>query len=447
MTPPTTQVQTAFEAAWAERAAARARDAREGAWASERRRAAAGTLSALKRPRRDEELWRRTDFGSLEQVLHTLDPFTPGPAARNVDDLPAPVLERIASEAGSVALVVQRDGGTVLEQTHPELAKQGVTVCSFDRATREHEGLIRERYGSLLHDDYDWYAALNAAIHSGGAFVHVPKGVKAALPVRLFHWLGGAGAMSAPRSLVVVEEGAEVTVIEEQLSEPAEGAAFHCGGTEVFVGANARLTFASLQDWGRNVFHYSNARARVERDAELQWIQVMVGGRSTKANAWFNLDGPGARAFVHGFMFGDQRQHFHLHTLQRHLQPNCTSDLLIKGCLKDKARSVYQGLIQVAEGAQKTDAYQANRNLLLSDQARADSIPGLEILANDVRCTHGATLGYIEPEHLFYLMARGLPQPEAQRLIVEAFFEPVLDRIPLEAVRDRLRDEIARKIG
>jgi len=447
MTPPTTQVQTAFEAAWAERAAARARDAREGAWASERRRAAAGTLSTLKRPRRDEELWRRTDFGSLEQALHTLDPFTAGPAARNVDDLPAPVLERIASEAGSVALVVQQGGGTVLEQTHPELAKQGVTVCSFDRATREHEGLIRERYGSLLHDDYDWYAALNAAIHSGGAFVHVPKGVRAALPVRLFHWLGGAGAMSAPRSLVVVEEGAEITVIEEQLSEPAEGAAFHCGGTEVFVGANARLTFATLQDWGRNVFHYSNARARLERDAELQWIQVMVGGRSTKANAWFNLDGPGARAYVHGFMFGDQRQHFHLHTLQRHLQPNCTSDLLIKGCLKDKARSVYQGLIQVAEGAQKTDAYQANRNLLLSDQARADSIPGLEILANDVRCTHGATLGYIEPEHLFYLMARGLPQAEAQRLIVEAFFEPVLDRIPLEAVRDRLRDEIARKIG
>lgn len=447
MTPPTTQVQTPFEAAWAERAAARARDAREGAWASERRRAAAGTLSTLKRPRRDEELWRRTDFGSLEQVMHTLDPFTTGPAARNVDDLPVAVLERIAGEAGNVALVVQQGGGTVLEQTHPELAKQGVTVCSFDRATREHEGLIRERYGSMLHDDYDWYAALNAAIHSGGAFVHVPKGVKAALPVRLFHWLGGAGAMSAPRSLVVVEEGAEITVIEEQLSEPAEGAAFHCGGTEVFVGANARLTFATLQDWGRNVFHYSNARARVERDAELQWIQVMVGGRSTKANAWFNLDGPGARAYVHGFMFGDQRQHFHLHTLQRHLQPNCTSDLLIKGCLKDKARSVYQGLIQVAEGAQKTDAYQANRNLLLSDQARADSIPGLEILANDVRCTHGATLGFIDPEHLYYLMARGLPQLEAQRLIVEAFFEPVLDRIPLTAVRDRLRDEIARKIG
>ncbi len=444
---PSTQVSTGFAAAWAERAAARAREAREGAWASERRRAAAGALSTLKLPRREEELWRRTDFTSLEQALPTLDPFATTPAARNVDDLPAPVLERLAGEAGNVALIVQADGGTVLEQTHPDLVKQGITVCSFERATREHEGLLRERYGSLLHDDYDWYAALNAAIHSGGAFVHVPRGVKAALPVRLFQWLGGAGRASLPRSLVVVEDGAEITVIEEMLSEPAEGAAFHGGGTEVFVGANAKLTYASLQDWGRNVFHYSNARAEVARDGELQWIQVMVGGRSTKANAWYNLDGEGARAYVHGFMFGDHRQHFHLHTLQRHLQPHGTSDLLIKGCLKDRARSVYQGLIQVAEGAQRTDAYQANRNLLLSDQARADSIPGLEILANDVRCTHGATLGYIEPEHLYYLMARGLPPVDAQRLIVEAFFEPVLDRIPLEAVRDRLRDEIARKIG
>jgi len=146
-------------------------------------------------------------------------------------------------------------------------------------------------------------------------------------------------------------------------------------------------------------------------------------------------------------MFGDARQHFHLHTLQRHLEPHTTSDLLIKCCLKDRARSVYQGLIQVAEKAQRTDAYQANRNLLLSDQARADSIPGLEILANDVRCTHGATIGFVEPEQMYYLMARGLPRLEAQRLIVEAFFEPVIERIPLETVRERLRGEIERKIG
>ena len=431
---------------WAEQALARAQSAREGAWALERRRAAAATLATLDLPRRDDELWRRTDFGTLQQSLDTLQPFTQPPPARNIDDLPAALIERLAGEAARVGMVVQRDNTVVLEQTHPALAKQGVTVCSFDRATREHAPLVESHFGSLLHDDYDWYAALGSTLRQGGAFVHVPKGIKAELPVRVFHWLDGAGRLVAPRSLIVLDEGAELTIIEEQLSETVENASLHAGGVEVFVGPNARLFYAQIQDWGRNVFHYGNIRAHVARDAELQWMQVMVGGRMTKANAYFNLAGQGARAFVNGFMFGDGRQHFHLHTLQRHLEPHGTSDLLIKCCLKDRARSVYQGLIQVAEGAQRTDAYQANRNLLLSDLARADSIPGLEILANDVRCTHGATLGYVEPEHLYYLMARGLPRGDAQRLIVEAFFEPVIGRIPLETVRERLRGEIERKL-
>ncbi|MCU0621755.1 MAG: Fe-S cluster assembly protein SufD, partial [Gemmatimonadales bacterium] len=199
--------------------------------------------------------------------------------------------------------------------------------------------------------------------------------------------------------------------------------------------------------WSRNVHHYSNQRAAVGRDAELQWVQILIGARTVKTNSHFSLVGPGAQAFVHGFMFGDERQHFHLHTLQRHRVDHTTSDLLIKSCLKDRARSVYQGLIQVSEGAQRTDAYQANRNLLLSRTARADSIPGLEILANDVRCTHGATIGHVDPEQMYYLQARGLPSQEAQRLIVEGFFAPVLDRIPLENVREHLREEIERKIG
>jgi len=431
---------------WAENAVVRAQAAREGAWALERRRAAIATLGTLSLPKRDDELWRRTDFGTLEQALESLNPFVQPPPARNIDDLPAALIERLSGEAGRVGLVVQRETGVVLEQTHPTLTKQGITVCSLDRATREHETLLKPHLGALLHDDYDWYAALGASLRQGGAFVHVPKGVKAELPVRFFHWMDGAGRLVAPRSVVIVEEGAELTMIEEQLSETVEGASLHVGGVEVFVGANAKLTYGQIQDWGRNVFHYGNIRVHVGRDAELQWMQVMVGGRMTKANGYFNLAGQGARAYVNGFMFGDQRQHFHLHTLQRHLEPHTTSDLLIKCCLKDRARSVYQGLIQVAEGAQRTDAYQANRNLLLSDQARADSIPGLEILANDVRCTHGATIGYVDPEHLYYLMARGLPRAQAERLIVEAFFEPVIARIPLETVRERLRGEIERKI-
>jgi Fe-S cluster assembly protein SufD len=434
-------------AQWVDQADARAQGSREGAWAQERRRAAAMTLGTLSLPRRDDELWRRTDFGTLEQSLATLDPFVTAPAARNLDDLPVAVIERLAGEGGNAALIVQRDSNVVLQQTHPVLERQRVTVSSLDRATREHEALLKQHFGTLLHDDYDWYTALGATLRHGGAYVHVPKGVKAEVPVRLFHTIDGAGRIVAPRTVVVLEDGAELTVIEELMSETVDGHSLYAGGVEAFVGANAKLTYAQVQDWGRNVFHYGNIRTQVGRDAELQWMQVMVGSRMTKANAWFNLNGSGSRAFVNGFMFGDARQHFHLHTLQRHLQPHTTSDLLIKCCLKDRARSVYQGLIQVAKDAQRTDAYQANRNLLLSDQARADSIPGLEILANDVRCTHGATLGHVDAEQLYYLMARGLPRAEAQRLIVEAFFEPVIERIPLETVRERLRGEIERKLG
>jgi Fe-S cluster assembly protein SufD len=443
----TTATATGFDVEWGARAITRAAESREPEWALDRRRAAAGIARTLSFPGREDELWRRTDFRTLEAGIAKLDPFAPTPRARNLDDLPAALIERLAGESGQFGLIVQRNADVVLEQTHPALEQQGVIVCSLDRALREHPELVRGALGSQLEPDYDWYVAIGAALRSGGAFVHVPDGVEAALPIRIFHWLDGAGRFAAPRSIVTVGRRAKATVIEEQLSETADGISFHNGGTEVFVGDEAKLVFGTLQDWGRNVYSYSNQRARIGRGAELQWIQTILGARMTKTNSYFDLAGPGAAAFVHGFMFGDQRQHFHLHTLQRHLVDHTTSDLLIKGCLKDRARSIYQGLIQVSEDAQRTDAYQANRNLLLSDQARADSIPGLEILANDVRCTHGATIGHVDDEQMYYLMSRGLPRLEAQRLIVEGFFVPVLDRIPLESVREQLRQVIQRKIG
>lgn len=432
---------------WATEALGRAGKASEPAWALDQRRAAAGTARALGFPARDHELWRRIDFRTLEQALPSLDPFRESPITRNLDDLPATLLERLGGESGRVGLVIQRNAGVAVEQTAPELAKQGVIVCSLDRALVRHGDLLRERLGTLIEPDYDGYAALGAALRSGGSFVFVPDGVEAALPIRLFDWLEGGGALAAPRTVIVLGKNARATIVHEQLSDTADGIAFHLGGTEVFLGEDSKLVYGTLQEWGGHVYHYSNQRAQVGRGAELQWIQTILGGRMVKTNSYFNLIGPGAQAFVHGFMFGDHRQQFHLHTLQRHLADHCTSDLLIKGCLKDRARSVYQGLIQVAEGAQRTDAYQANRNLLLSDTARADSIPGLEILANDVRCTHGATIGSVDPEQVHYLMARGLPRGVAQRLIVEGFFVPVIDRIPLEGIRDHLRQVIQRKLG
>jgi len=447
MTTADLNTQTQFDAEWAARAAAAAKERGEPGWALEQRATAAALLKGMTFPARTEELWRRTDFRTVEQAIAGLDPFAAAPRARTIDDLPPSVIERLAGDAGQSALIVQRDGAVVFEQTHPELERQGVIVCSMERALREHGDLVRGLLGASLETRYDWYTALGTAIHAGGTFVHVPAGIDAAVPVQVFQLIEGAARLQAPRTVISLGKDSRATVIEEQFSSAAEGLSLHLSGTEVYVGDGAKLIYGTLQDWSRNVYHYSNARARVGRDAELQWIQTLLGARMAKANAYFDMAGQGAQAFVHGFMFGDQRQHFHLHTLQRHLVEHTTSDLLIKGCLKDRARSIYQGLIQVSEGAQRTDAYQANRNLLLSDQARADSIPGLEILANDVRCTHGATIGHVDEEQMYYLMARGLPAKTAQRLIVEGFFAPVLDRIPLEGVRERLRGEIETKIG
>jgi len=432
---------------WAARAAERGAERREPAWAKERRARSAALAASLPFPSREDELWRRTDFRTLETEIEALDPFASVPPARGLDDLPHGLLERLAGERDALALIVQRGAQVVFEQTHPELERRGVIACSMDRALREHSDLLENRLGSSIEPDYDRWAALGAALRSGGAFVHVPDGVEATVPVRLFQWLDGAGKLAAPHTVIVVGKRAKLTVIEEQISENGETPSLHAGITEAFIGEDSKLVYGTVQDWGRNVYHYSNQRATVGRGAELQWIQTLLGGRMVKTNSYFNLAGSGSQAFVHGFMFGDQRQHFHLHTLQRHLVDHTTSDLLIKGCLKDRARSVYQGLIQVAEGAQRTDAYQANRNLLLSDHARADSIPGLEILANDVRCTHGATIGSVDEEQMYYLLARGLHRSEAQRLIVEGFFAPVLDRIPLESVREQLREAIQRKLG
>ena len=434
---------------WTAAALARAARNDEPAWAIAQRSAAAANAKALGFPKREHELWRRIDFRSLELAFASLDPFRESPPTRNLDDLPGALLERLGGEAGRIGLVVQRNSDVVIEQTAPELAKQGIIVCSLEQALVRHPDKLREKLGALIAPDYDGYAALGAALRSGGAFVHVPDGVEAAVPIRLFQWLDGAGQLAAPRTVISLGKNARATVVEELLSDAGadDKIAFHAGGTEVFLGDDAKLVYGTLQEWGGHVYHYSNQRAQVGRGAELQWIQTVLGGRMVKTNSYFDLVGPGGQAFVHGFMFGDGRQQFHLHTLQRHLIDHCTSDLLIKGCLKDNARSVYQGLIQVAEGAQRTDAYQANRNLVLSDTARADSIPGLEILANDVRCTHGATIGNVDPEQMYYLMARGLPRNEAQRLIVEGFFAPVIDRIPLEGIRDHLRTVIQRKIG
>jgi Fe-S cluster assembly protein SufD len=213
------------------------------------------------------------------------------------------------------------------------------------------------------------------------------------------------------------------------------------------VRENAKLDYVNVQDWDRKAYNFTTERAVVGRDSTLHWIVGGIGSRMTKSFIDCSLVGSGSTALMSGIFFGDGRQHLDYDTQQNHMAPHTTSDLLYKGALKSKARSVWQGMIKVLPDAQKIDGYQANRNLILEKTARADSIPGLEIEADDVRCTHGATISQLDADELFYIRSRGLPYQDAQRLIVQGFFTPVIDRIPLQGVREQLTSEILKKLG
>src|SRR5262249_10300793 len=248
------------------------------------------------------------------------------------------------------------------------------------------------------------------------------------------------------RLLVVADPGSRFTVIEEYVSAAPELQAYSNAAVEIFVGDAAKVEYVSVQSLSRATWHFASHHAKVERDAELDWVAGGFG--SAKGKVWIQNDlaGPGATSRVTGAYFADGSQHLDYDTFQEHIAPNTTSDFAFKGALRDDARAVWRGMIRVEQDAQRTNAYQENRNLLLSKTAHADSIPGLEILANDVRCTHGATLGQVDREQLFYLMARGLPRAEAERLIVRGFFQDVLDRVELEPVPEALGDALEARI-
>jgi Fe-S cluster assembly protein SufD len=228
------------------------------------------------------------------------------------------------------------------------------------------------------------------------------------------------------------------------LSETAGG--LHLGAIEILQQPGSNLRFVKLQDWGQNVWHFAHQKVDVDRDATLQWTVAALGGKLSKVNQTVELIGEGASCQVNGVMFAERKQHVAYHTLQHHAAPHCRSDFLYKAALQDKARTVWRGMIKVEPEAQKTDGYQRNDNLLLSGNCRADSIPGLEINADDVRCTHGATSGMVDEELIFYAQCRGLTRKEAIRLIVSGFFQQVFDRITIDSVREALSQAIAVRV-
>ncbi len=314
------------------------------------------------------------------------------------------------------------------------VTESGIEISEAPAGVR-FELLPRDYAATLIPDD-DRFAAENLAHWEHGLLVHVEKGVELEKP--LYVQVTSNGGTLFWRMVVIAEEGARFSLIEDLSSAAPETVAYTNAVVELFVHPAAKIEYVSLQNLSRETWHFGRYKAWLERDSELDWV---IGGFGSKrGKVWIENDlaGQGATSRVTGAYFADGDQHLDYDTFQEHIAPNTESDFAFKGALRENASAVWRGMIRVEEHAQKTNAYQENRNLLLSDKAHADSIPGLEIMANDVRCTHGATLGRINREELFYLMARGLSRAEAERLIVRGFFQDVLDRIELEPVREAL---------
>jgi Fe-S cluster assembly protein SufD len=417
----------------------------EPAWLLEKRLAAWDQFESLPWPQRTDEEWRRTDFRALK-----FDKLAPFRFATDGSVADAVLGDATAVSAGqkNAGVVVQQDAAILRSEHDRELAAEGIVFCDLDTAFRDHRDLIEKYFmTTAVPASFGKFEALHAALWQGGMFLFVPAGHSVYLPYRNFVVATEGGSSVFTHTIAVLEEGAEAFVVDAYASPEREGQTFTSAVVELFVAKDAKLRYVQVQDWGRNVWNFMTERAVLAEDATLNSLQVTLGSRFSKNSIGAHLRGKNSLAEMLGIYFGDGDQFFDHHTWQLHESPYATSDLEFKGALKGSARSVYSGLIKVFEGAQKTDAYQQNRNLVLSRTARADSIPNLEIKANDVRCTHGATISQVEEEHLFYLQARGVPRSEAQNLIVEGFFRPVIDRIPVEEIQGFLEGAIARKVG
>ena len=387
-----------------------ARSIDEPSWLRERRLAAFDLFEKLDLPNPKGEEWRYTDVRAFDFSLFR----SPVPAAS----------------------VLSVDA---------ELTKKGVVVADFQTAARDHSELLKEHFFTDVPVDEHKFTALHGAFYSDGLLVYVPKGVQVEDPLIVRRGVDASGS-TFPHTTVVVEDQASVTLIDRFSSADSDDPSLCASVVEIEARSGATVNYISLQEWGNNVHHFQTQRFTGYRDSTVRSLAVNLGSVFARTQVESVLKGQGSFSEMLGLYFADSTQHFAQRTLQSHNAPNTTSDLLYKGALKESSRSEYSGLIKVLKGAQGTDAYQANRNLVLSEDAIARSIPQLEIEANEVRCTHGATVSPVEEEHLFYLMSRGIDRTTAQKLVVFGFFGDVLDRIRVPEVREGLAQAIAEKV-
>ena len=412
------------------------------AFLSEYRQRAWNNYKFLPMPTTKDEAWRRTDIHNLDTARFSIPE---GSSLTHLPSTPKWLLKPLVSKMHGGQVIIRPDHTEVkLDET---LAQQGIIFTDLHTAETQHADKLANIIGQIVKPDEGRFAALTAAMEKYGIYIYIPRGVQVEIPLHSVIWGPGDGLAYFSHILVWMEPDSSLTYVHEAASPNGGGGqTLHSGLVEIHISDNARMKFVELQSWGDNVWNFSHERARVGRDANLEWIFGALGSNLTKNFSEIDLIGEGAVGKMSGFYFTDGKQHLDHDTQQNHLAPHTTSDLLFKGALKDSSRSVWQGMIYVAPGAQKTDGYQANRNLVLSSKARADSIPGLEILADDVRCTHGATVGKIDPDSVFYLLSRGIPYSDAEHLIVEGFFDPIMQRIPFDGVRKRFQQAIVNKM-
>ena len=399
-------------------------------------------LDAMPVPSPETEEWRYTDLREFD--LSAFTTAAEEPLAQTLDEVKPDLLEAAGAVGERAGLAIQHNSTLITTHLDPEAAAKGVLFTSLDEAART-QGLERHLHVAVP-TGRTRFTALHGAFRTGGTFVHVPRGVSVELPLQTLTYVDRDELAVFPHTLIVLEEGAELTFIDRYVS-PDLGRVLSDAVIELYLGPASRLRYVSLQDWGRGVTHLSVQRAHVGRDADLRSLGVAFGGSLSRSEVESVLAEDGGSSEMLGVYFADGDQHFDHRSIQDHLGSLTTSDLLYKGVLKGRSRTIYSGTVIIRKGAHKCNAYQTNRNILLSEQAKADSIPNLEILSNDpVRCGHAASVGPVDEDTLFYVQSRGIPFEEAMKLVVFGFLQEVLDRVTLPEVRAGLQTAIAAEL-
>ena len=406
------------------------------AWFQDQQASAWADYEATPDPTRKDEPWRFSNIGAIGlSEFQIAEPVTSEGRLINISQ---------GFSEFSAKLVF---GNNALLHQDVERLPQGVLLKSLEAAARENEELFRRFFmAQPVELGSHKYAALHRARLSSGALLHVPRNVEVALPVEIFHWVEGENASIFPHTLVVCGENSKVTVIDHFKSADGKRA-FACGVNDLHLERGAQLNYIAIQEWTRESLAFHLNSTIVGRDASSTALNINFGGRFVRGESLSRLIGEGARSVMLSLNPMDGERQIDQRTLQDHVSPQASSDLLYLNSLDDATRTIFAGLIKVEPGAHKTDAYQKVRNLMLSDQAEANSMPGLEIQADDVRCTHGATSGEISEDELFYMQARGIRKSDGRRLILNGFFQSLLDRLESESLRKYLGRIVSEKLG